>query len=93
MHIEINRMKERRDCSINTLYLTRILLHCVIHNSASTSPTVHRSRVDPRKECESCGNARFRERKFVSIQRKNIRPSNKEMNKAVTMLKLPDVFG
>jgi hypothetical protein len=25
--------------------------------------TVHRSRVDPRKECESCGDARFRERK------------------------------
>jgi hypothetical protein len=25
--------------------------------------TVHRSRVDPRKEGESCGNARFRERK------------------------------
>jgi hypothetical protein len=25
--------------------------------------TVHRSRVDPRKEFESCGNARFRERK------------------------------
>jgi hypothetical protein len=24
--------------------------------------TVHRSRDDPRKECESCGNARFRER-------------------------------
>jgi hypothetical protein len=25
--------------------------------------TVHRSLVDPRKECESCGNARFLERK------------------------------
>jgi hypothetical protein len=25
--------------------------------------TVHRSRVGPCKECESCGNARFRERK------------------------------
>jgi hypothetical protein len=29
----------------------------------STTHTVHRSRVDPRKESESCGNARFRERK------------------------------
>jgi hypothetical protein len=29
--------------------------------------TVHRSRVDPRKECESCGNARFRERKSCSL--------------------------
>jgi hypothetical protein len=29
---------------------------------------------------------------FVTIQRENIRPSKKEMNKAVTMLKLPDVF-
>jgi hypothetical protein len=29
---------------------------------------------------------------FVTIQRENIRPSNKEMNKAVTMLKLPDVY-
>jgi hypothetical protein len=28
---------------------------------------------------------------FVTIQRENIRPSKKEMNKAVTMLKLPDV--
>jgi hypothetical protein len=28
---------------------------------------------------------------FVTIQRENIRPSNKEMNKAVTMLKQPDV--
>jgi hypothetical protein len=28
---------------------------------------------------------------FVTIQRKNIRPSNKEINKAVTVLKLPDV--
>jgi hypothetical protein len=54
--------------------------------------TVHRSRVDPRKERESCGSARFRERMFVTIQCENIRPSKKEMNKAVTMLKLPDVF-
>jgi hypothetical protein len=28
---------------------------------------------------------------FVTIQRENIRPSKKEMNKAVTVLKLPDV--
>jgi hypothetical protein len=28
---------------------------------------------------------------FVAIQRENIRPSMKEMNKVVTMLKLPDV--
>jgi hypothetical protein len=28
---------------------------------------------------------------FVTIQRENIRPSKKEMNKSVTMLKLPDV--
>jgi hypothetical protein len=28
---------------------------------------------------------------FVTIQRENIRPSKKEMNNAVTMLKLPDV--
>jgi hypothetical protein len=28
---------------------------------------------------------------FVTIQRENIRPSNKEINKAVTILKLPDV--
>jgi hypothetical protein len=28
-----------------------------------TSDTVHRSRVDLHMECESCGNARFRERK------------------------------
>jgi hypothetical protein len=28
---------------------------------------------------------------FVTIQRENIRPSKKEMNKAVTMLKLLDV--
>jgi hypothetical protein len=28
---------------------------------------------------------------FVTIQRENIRPSNKEMNKAVTMLKQPHV--
>jgi hypothetical protein len=50
--------------------------------------TVHRSRVDPRKECESCGNERFRGRKimFVTIQRENNRPSKEEMNKSVTML-------
>jgi hypothetical protein len=29
----------------------------------NTTYAVHRSRVDPRKECESCGNARFREKK------------------------------
>jgi hypothetical protein len=29
---------------------------------------------------------------FVTIQRENIRRSNEEMNKAVTMLKLDDVF-
>jgi hypothetical protein len=29
---------------------------------------------------------------FVTIQRENIRPSKKEMEKSVTMLKLPDVF-
>jgi hypothetical protein len=28
---------------------------------------------------------------YVTIQRENIHPSKKEMNKAVTMLKLPDV--
>jgi hypothetical protein len=28
---------------------------------------------------------------FITIQRENIRPSKKEMNKAVTMLKLSDV--
>jgi hypothetical protein len=28
---------------------------------------------------------------FVTIQRENIHPSKKEMNKAVTMIKLPDV--
>jgi hypothetical protein len=28
---------------------------------------------------------------FVTIQRENIRPSKKEMNKAVTILKLPEV--
>jgi hypothetical protein len=28
---------------------------------------------------------------FVTIQRENIRPSKKEINKTVTMLKLPDV--
>jgi hypothetical protein len=48
--------------------------------------------LNPRKECESCGNARFRERMFVTIQRVNIRPSKKEMSKVVTMLKLPDVY-
>jgi hypothetical protein len=29
---------------------------------------------------------------LVTIQRENIRPSKKEMIKAVTMLKLPDVY-
>jgi hypothetical protein len=29
---------------------------------------------------------------FFTIQRENIRPSNKEVNKAVIMLKLPDVY-
>jgi hypothetical protein len=29
---------------------------------------------------------------FVTVQRENIRPSKKEMNKAVTMRKLPDVL-
>jgi hypothetical protein len=28
---------------------------------------------------------------FVAIQRENIRPSKKEINKAVTMLIMPDV--
>jgi hypothetical protein len=28
---------------------------------------------------------------FVTIQRENIRPSKKEMNRAFTMIKLPDV--
>jgi hypothetical protein len=36
----------------------RILLHEII---------VHRPRVDPRKECESCGNARLRKRKWCSL--------------------------
>jgi hypothetical protein len=30
---------------------------------------------------------------FVTIQRENIRPSRKEISKAVTILKLPDVCG
>jgi hypothetical protein len=30
---------------------------------------------------------------FVTIQRENIRPSKKEMNKAVTMFIMPDVWG
>jgi hypothetical protein len=34
-----------------------------IWENNSTASTVHRSRVDPRKGCESCGNAHFRERK------------------------------
>jgi hypothetical protein len=29
---------------------------------------------------------------FVTIQRENIRPSKKEMDKAVTVLEVPDVF-
>jgi hypothetical protein len=29
---------------------------------------------------------------FVTVERENIRPSTKEMNQAVTMLKLPDVY-
>jgi hypothetical protein len=55
--------------------------------------TVHRSRDDPRKECVSCGNTRFHEAAvlFVTTKLENIRPSNMEMNKAVTMLKLPNV--
>jgi hypothetical protein len=47
--------------------------------------TVHRSRVDPRSMV-----ARG-EVMFFSSQRENICPSNKEMNRAVTMLKLPNV--
>jgi hypothetical protein len=50
--------------------------------------TAQRSRVDPRKERESCGNARFREREvmFVTIQRENIRPSNKNKKRLLQRL-------
>jgi hypothetical protein len=57
--------------------LSGLILRIPLNNSMSKPPvlqscktlvynhmtTVHRSRVDPCKECESCGNARFRERK------------------------------
>jgi hypothetical protein len=38
--------------------------------------TVDRSRVDPRKVCESCGNARFPRAEviFVTVHRENIHP-------------------
>jgi hypothetical protein len=58
--------------------------------------TVHRSRVDAGKEWElrQCKVPRA-EVMFVTIQRENIRPLKKEMNKAVTMLiikiNIPDV--
>jgi hypothetical protein len=46
---------------------------CFICERCSTAtarlplPAAHRSRVDPLKECESCGNVRFRERKSCSL--------------------------
>jgi hypothetical protein len=39
------------------------IAHCCRMSYPTLLCTVHRSRVDPRKECESCGTARFRERK------------------------------
>jgi hypothetical protein len=54
---------------------------------------VHISRVDPRKGIRvlrQCTVPRT-ELMFVTIQRENIRPSKKEINKVVTMLKLSDV--
>jgi hypothetical protein len=37
--------------------------HEVKETRETATITVHTPRVDPRKECESCGNARFRELK------------------------------
>jgi hypothetical protein len=58
-----------------------------------TRNTVHRSRVDPlqgMRVLRQCKVPRA-EVMFVVIQRENICPSKKEMNKAVAMLELPDV--
>jgi hypothetical protein len=53
--------------------------------------TVHRSRVDPPPPGRQ-GKVPRADVVLVTIQRENIRPSKKEVNKSVTMLKLPDVF-
>jgi hypothetical protein len=42
--------------------------------------TVHRSRVEPHKECESCGNARFHERKGCSLL-SNVKTFASQINK------------
>jgi hypothetical protein len=44
-------------CHLNSFHM----LQCFSLLNEAT--TVHRPRVDPRKECESCGNARFCDRK------------------------------
>jgi hypothetical protein len=49
----LRRITGPRTGNVRRWYIARSAIIC----------TVHRSLVDPRKECESCGNARFRKRK------------------------------
>jgi hypothetical protein len=60
------------------------LLFNSIEQSSQEADTVHRSRVDPERNgvLRQCKVPRA-EVMFVTIQRENIRPSKKEMNKTV----------
>jgi hypothetical protein len=69
-------------CNITTFHEDVFKIAALtISSFLQLSGTVQRSRVDPRKEYESCGNARA-EVMFVTTQRENIRPSKEETNKA-----------
>jgi hypothetical protein len=66
------------------------------HAMTRTTNDLHTAnwlRVDFCKEHESWRQCKFprAEVMFFTIQRENIRPSKNKMNKALTMLKLPDV--
>jgi hypothetical protein len=56
-----------RRCMAHAYYstLSKRIQDQYLHSSSEC--TVHRWRVDPRKECESCGNARFCERKHFVL--------------------------
>jgi hypothetical protein len=61
------------------------------HTRDAYPHTVHRSRVDPRKECESFGNVRFRERKLCSLLTnvKTFAPHRMKSTRLLQSLKCP----
>jgi hypothetical protein len=72
-------------CTVLLIYRDGFVLGCVQSSDHELIPA-SKMRVLPR-ECK----VPQAEVMFITIERENIRPSKKEMKKAVTICKLPDV--